>query len=102
LRRFTEDQYINFYSSSSIDKIVSALVSVVILVLLVLPLVSIYRLTHPYNSKSVIKSLAVLTAFALVFAAIMSTITMGTRYEIFAASAAYCALLLVFISGSSK
>jgi hypothetical protein len=57
---------------------------------------------HPYNDKSIIKSLCVLTAFALLFATIMSTITMGTRYEIFAASAAYCVLLLVFISGSSK
>lgn len=70
--------------------------------LLVVPIVAIYRLTHPYNSTSVVKSLFVLTAFALVFAATMSTITMGTRYEIFAASAAYCALLLVLISGSNN
>jgi hypothetical protein len=102
VRALTDGQFITWYSSSRVDKIVSVLVSIVVLVLLVSPLVSIYRLMHPYNDKSVIKSLCVLTAFALLFAAIMSAITMGTRYEIFAASAAYCALLLVFVSGSSK
>ncbi|KAH4332989.1 hypothetical protein HBH87_070910 [Parastagonospora nodorum] len=102
LRRFAEGGFVYFYSSSRIDEIARAIVSVVVLALLVVPIVAIYRLIHPYNRTSVLESLLVLTAFALVFAATISTDTMGTRCEIFTSSDAYCALLLVLISVSSK
>jgi hypothetical protein len=101
MRALTDIRYVNFYSSSRISKVVSTLVSIIVFFLLIIPIVAIYRLTHPYTDTSMVRSLGVLAAFALVFSATMSLITKATRHEIFAASAAYCAILLVFISGSS-
>ncbi|KAF2845582.1 hypothetical protein T440DRAFT_260779 [Plenodomus tracheiphilus IPT5] len=101
LRRLLgNDSEVGFYSSSRIDKVVSVLVSFIIFILLVLPLVAIYRLTHPYTDSSMVRSLCVLGSFALIFSATISIITKATRQEVFAASAGYCAILLVFISGS--
>jgi hypothetical protein len=39
-----------------------------------------------------------LVVFTLLFSAAMSILTKAARHELFAASAAYCAVLVVFIS----
>jgi hypothetical protein len=40
--------------------------------------------------------------FSLIFAATMSMLTMAKRHEVFAATAIYCAVLIVFIGSQTK
>ena len=50
------------------------------------------------NSQSTFNAVGVLVTFTLLFSAAMSLLTKAQRHELFAASAAYCAVLVVFIS----
>lgn len=43
-------------------------------------------------------AIGVLVVFTLLFSAAMSCLTKAKRHELFAAAAAYCAVLVVFIS----
>lgn len=94
LRKKTTNKYINFYSSSRIDTLVGVLITVIIFVLLVLPVTTMYRLD---SFKSTFDAIGVLIIFTLLFSAAMSLLTRAARHELFAASAAYCAILVVFI-----
>jgi hypothetical protein len=47
-------------------------------------------------------STGVLMIFSLIFAATMSMLTMAKRHEVFAATAIYCAVLIVFIGSQTK
>lgn len=49
------------------------------------------------NSKDTFNAVGVLIVFTLLFSAAMSLLTRAARHELFAASAAYCAILVVFI-----
>ena len=61
-----------------------------------------YKLTsigqHPHGT---FEAIGVLVVFTLLFCACMSLLTTAKRHELFAASAAYCAVLVVFISNFS-
>ena len=86
--------------------------------LLVIPVVVLYHLTStsaitplaPTNGTDVVpvaaineynnetfKAVGVLMVFTLLFSSAMSMLTKAARHELFAASAAYCAILVVFI-----
>lgn len=97
LRKKTTNKYINFYSSSRIDTLVGVLITVIIFVLLVLPVTTMYRLASFDTHKSTFDAIGVLIIFTLLFSAAMSLLTKAARHELFAASAAYCAILVVFI-----
>ncbi|KAF2815129.1 uncharacterized protein BDZ99DRAFT_378427 [Mytilinidion resinicola] len=101
LQEKTKNKYINFYSSSRVDKFVGILITFVIFVLLVLPIMAMYRLTTPSSPRSVVDAVGVLIVFTLLFSAAMSMLTKAARHELFAASAAYCAILVVFIGNFS-
>ena len=49
-----------------------------------------------YN-RDTVNAVGVLIVFTLLFSAAMSLLTKAARHELFAASAAYCAILVVFI-----
>jgi hypothetical protein len=49
-----------------------------------------------YN-HDLFNAVGVLIVFTLLFSAAMSLLTKAARHELFAASAAYCAILVVFI-----
>jgi len=49
------------------------------------------------NNKDTFNAVGVLVVFTLLFSAAMSLLTKAARHELFAASAAYCAILVVFI-----
>jgi hypothetical protein len=51
---------------------------------------------NDYNRK-VLNAVGVLIVFTLLFSAAMGLLTNAKRHELFAASAAYCAILVVFI-----
>ena len=93
-----------------------------IFILLVIPIVTLYKLTstsaisnladrtsgengnatvpasavNDYN-RDTFNAVGVLMVFTLLFSAAMSLLTKAARHELFAASAAYCAILVVFI-----
>ncbi|KAH3906374.1 hypothetical protein HBI56_198060 [Parastagonospora nodorum] len=115
----TDSELISFYSSSRIDKLVNILITFVIFILLVIPVVTLYHLTNTsaisnladlksgnatipasavddYN-RDTFNAVGVLIVFTLLFSAAMSLLTKAARHELFAASAAYCAILVVFI-----
>ena len=111
----TSDPDVSFYSSSRIDKLVNILITFVIFCLLVVPVITMYKLTSTashvetdasgnttttsvdINSRDTFNAVGVLVVFTLLFSAAMSLLTKAARHELFAASAAYCAILVVFI-----
>ncbi|KAF2714167.1 hypothetical protein K504DRAFT_498936 [Pleomassaria siparia CBS 279.74] len=117
LRAKTTNAYIALYSSSRIDQLINVLITFVIFILLVIPVITMYHLTStstftstsntdstsPFqnngsaNSANTINAVGVLIVFTLLFSAAMSILTKAARHELFAASAAYCAILVVFI-----
>ena len=70
--------------------------------LLVLPVVAMYELTAVGDRNSTFDAVGILVVFTLLFSAAMSLLTKAKRHELFAASAAYCAVLVVFISNFSN
>jgi hypothetical protein len=117
LQAKTTSKYVSFYSSSRIDKLVNILITFVIFILLVIPIVTLYHLTstsaitslldggngnatvpaeavRDYNRET-FNAVGVLIVFTLLFSAAMSLLTRAARHELFAASAAYCAILVV-------
>ncbi|OCK93309.1 uncharacterized protein K441DRAFT_142941 [Cenococcum geophilum 1.58] len=102
LRDKTSDENIHYYSTSRVGKFVGLLITIVIFILLVLPVVAMYRLTSFGRVASTFDAVGVLIVFTLLFSAAMSLLTKARRHELFAASAAYCAVLVVFISNFSN
>jgi|TARA_R110002003_G_scaffold68_15_gene6213 hypothetical protein len=119
LQAKTNSEFISLYSMERINKLVNVLITFVIFVLLVIPVVTLYHLTSTsaisnladlvdanatvpasavddYN-RDTFNAVGVLIVFTLLFSAAMSLLTKAARHELFAASAAYCAILVVFI-----
>ncbi|KAF1977066.1 hypothetical protein BU23DRAFT_596575 [Bimuria novae-zelandiae CBS 107.79] len=114
LRAKTTNKYITLYSSTRIDKLANILITLVIFALLVVPVVAMYMLTSTTahignesgstdssaldaNTRDTLNAVGLLIVFTLLFSAAMSLLTKAARHELFAASAAYCAILVVFI-----
>lgn len=114
LRAKTTNKYITLYSSTRIDKLANILITLVIFALLVVPVVAMYMLTstnlhigagssndspssNDSNTRDTLNAVGLLIVFTLLFSAAMSMLTKAARHELFAASAAYCAILVVFI-----
>lgn len=116
LRAKTTNKYITLYSSTRIDKLANILITLVIFALLVVPVVAMYLLTSTSvhagasdttnatsssgldaNTRDTLNAVGLLIVFTLLFSAAMSLLTKAARHELFAASAAYCAILVVFI-----
>lgn len=97
---------VSLYSATRIDKMVNIFITFVIFVLLIVPIVTMYQLTSSItiegntpaaNSRNTFNAVGVLIVFTLLFSSCMSVLTKAARHEMFAASAAYCAILVVFI-----
>jgi len=98
LREKTSDKCMFYYSQSRIEKLVGLIITIMIFILLVLPVVAMYQLTSIGDRNSTFDAVGILVVFTLLFSAAMSLVTKAKRHELFAASAAYCAVLVVFIS----
>ena len=83
------------------DKLVNCIITLVIFILMVLPVVAMYELSGMGESASAFEAISVLIISTLLFGLAMSSLTKATRQELFAASAAYCAVLVVFIGDFS-
>jgi hypothetical protein len=102
LREKTDDKCIYYYSQFRIEKLVGLIITLIIFILLVLPVVAMYRLTSIGDRNSTFDAVGILVVFTLLFSVAMSLLTKAKRHELFAASAAYCAVLVVFISNFSN
>ena len=93
----------HYISRSRVEFFVGLIITSLIFVLLVVPVVVMYKMTSVSRSQdSVFTAIGVLIIFTLLFSAAMGLLTVAKRHEIFAASAAYCAVLVVFISNFSN
>lgn len=57
-----------------------------------------YEVTNIAAEQSALDAIGVLVVFTLIFGMAVSSLTTAKRQELFGASAAYCAVLVVFIS----
>ena len=97
LREKTSDPDLKYYAPARVDTLVGVVITMIIFVLLVLPVVVMYELTNIGESASAFEAIGILIIFTLTFGMAMSLLTTAKRHELFAASAAYCAVLVVFI-----
>jgi hypothetical protein len=95
------DRSVMLYASERIEAFVNLLLTPVLCGVLVLPIVAMYNLNISGAKSAYRSAIIVLIAFTLIFAGSMPLFTKAGRNEIFAASAAYCAVLVVFISNFS-
>ncbi|OQN98126.1 hypothetical protein B0A48_15958 [Cryoendolithus antarcticus] len=87
-----------YYAPNRVSKLVNGIVVVTIFTLLVTPVVVLYRLAGMATEAAPFEGIGLLIVFTMLFGMALSDMTKATRHELFAASAAYCAVLVVFIS----
>lgn len=83
------------------DAFVNTIITTTIFVLMVIPVVVMYLLSNLDQRASPFEAIGILVIFTLLFGMGMSALTKASRQELFGASAAYCAVLVVFISDFS-
>lgn len=101
LQMKTSDPSVLYYAPARVDTLVGLIITFIIFVLLILPVVAMYELSNLGQRASPFEAIGILIVFTLLFGTAMSGLTKATRQELFAASAAYCAVLVVFISNFS-
>lgn len=85
------------FNDARIEKSAVLIVVLVLLSLLAVPVLVMYRTTWQGGRSSTLNNIGLLIGFSLSFSATMGFITGAKRAELFAATAAYCAVLIVFI-----
>ncbi|KAK5708886.1 hypothetical protein LTR17_020291 [Elasticomyces elasticus] len=98
LRNKSDDIRMYHYAPQRVDMLVNLVITTIIFVLLIVPVVLMYTLSGVGGGASPFEALGILIAFTLLFGLAMSSLTTAKRQELFAASAAYCAVLVVFVS----
>ncbi|KAK5137338.1 hypothetical protein LTR08_008915 [Meristemomyces frigidus] len=88
---------VDYYAPARIDSLVNVCITLVIFALLILPVIILYEVTNIGQRQSALDAIGVLIVFTLVFGMAISALTTAQRHELFAASAAYCAVLVVFL-----
>ena len=101
LREKTKDPDLKYYAPARVDTLVGIIITIIIFVLLVLPVVAMYQLSDFGVHASAFVAIGLLIIFTLLFGMSMSILTKARRHELFAASAAYAGVLVVFISNFS-
>ncbi|RDW62569.1 hypothetical protein BP5796_10871 [Coleophoma crateriformis] len=93
----TQDPHHYYYSEERLGAVIKTVVAFVSTAILLLP---IFLFTALKLSPASTASVTLL--FVLVFAAAISGLTSAKRVEVFAATAAYCAVLTVFIANTQQ
>ncbi|KAF2162490.1 hypothetical protein M409DRAFT_27113 [Zasmidium cellare ATCC 36951] len=90
-----------YYTRERIDRCASALITLAILVLLIVPVWLLYyiitRNEGTLSGRGTAICIGTLLISTLLFSAVLSLFTKAKRHEILAAAAAYCAVLVVFL-----
>ncbi|KAL8821018.1 MAG: hypothetical protein Q9191_007397 [Dirinaria sp. TL-2023a] len=87
-----------YFTRGRINVFVTIIITCIILLLLVIPIWLLYHLSVTLDTnRSNIVCMGVLLVATLAFSAVLSLFTKARRHEILAASAGYCAVLVVFV-----
>ncbi|KAI9702678.1 MAG: hypothetical protein M1820_006062 [Bogoriella megaspora] len=97
-KKLGADRSVQLYAYKRIETFVDLFLILILCAMLVLPIVAMSSLEISGLSSAYQSAVAVLIVFTLLFAVSMSLFAKAGRHEIFAAAAAYCAVLVVFIS----
>lgn len=101
----TGKEDLQLLSAERLDIFLQTVLTIIATVLLLAPVFTLFRLQPTtqaeFRSKSNYQILTVFV-FTLVFSASCSIFTKAKRQEIFAATAAYCAVLVVFLGNTSN
>jgi hypothetical protein len=100
-RRKSTDKRNYYFAPSRVSTLVNLFITVALFLLLVAPVLAMYRLSTFKTTECVFAAIGVLMVFTLLFAAAMSLLTKAKRHELFAAAAAYCAVLVVFVGSTN-
>ncbi|KAF2460690.1 hypothetical protein BDY21DRAFT_336129 [Lineolata rhizophorae] len=91
-RTSTEDELVRLYSKARIDTFARLVITILAVALLMVPVVVLFSTTETGGLK-----IAIILLFTLFFSISLSLFTKAKRHEVFAATAAYCAVLVVFL-----
>ncbi|KAF3050098.1 hypothetical protein E8E11_002378 [Didymella keratinophila] len=98
----TSDSSIHYFSPSRITKTADVPIAITSVLFLVAPILAMYELSTRKTKRATYGAIGVLVGFSMLFAGTMAIITQAKRHEVFAASAAYCAVLVVFIGSTTQ
>ncbi|KAF2100566.1 hypothetical protein NA57DRAFT_74171 [Rhizodiscina lignyota] len=91
------DEQINLYSAKRISFVVQILVSTLLIAALMAPICLLFEVDTTNKAKMVI-----VFAFLILFPPLMKVLTRAKNHELFAITAGYCAVLVVFLGNFSK
>ncbi|KAL8895641.1 MAG: hypothetical protein Q9192_003525 [Flavoplaca navasiana] len=91
-RKKTDDEYVQLYSKYRVDVLARLILTVVAVVLLMVPTAVLFLV----QEHGILKIMLIMI-FTMLFSAALSVFTKAKRHEMFAATAAYCAVLVVFL-----
>ena len=91
--RHADSQEVKHYSGATINKVITGISIVLAALLLEGAIVALYLISNPHIQ------LVLIALFMVVFAAGIGLLSNARRPELFAATAAYAAVLVVFVSG---
>ncbi|MCJ1401337.1 hypothetical protein MMC11_004549 [Xylographa trunciseda] len=93
----TDDSSIHYYDRGRISVLVTFLITILILVLLIIPIWLLYKCSIINTIATSPDTMGIISVSTLIFSAMLSAFTKAKRHEILAASAGYCAVLVVFL-----
>jgi len=96
-KRLSDDKESRYYDKDRIDMFLRVIMTFIVTFLLMLPifLLSLLQQAAPFVRD------AVILAATLAFAVLIAILTKARRSELFTATAAYCAVLVVFVTSNS-
>lgn len=92
-------------SVERLDVFMRIMITIIAAVLLLVPVIVLFELQPKTPSEIKHKSrsqILVIFLFTLVFSASCSVLTKARKHEVFAATAAYCAVLVIFLGNTSN
>lgn len=101
LRQKTSKDWVRYYSTARVEGLVNGLIATLVMALLIIPVVVMWKLSDGNEAANPFEAIGILIVFTVLFGLAMCSLTRATRQELFAASAAYCAVLVVFVTNFS-
>ncbi|KAF2257626.1 hypothetical protein CC78DRAFT_600228 [Lojkania enalia] len=91
-RSSTKDKLVRLYSKRRIDIFSRLVITILAVILLMAPVIALFSAQESGGIK-----IMIIFLFTMAFSVALSIFTKAKRHEVFAATAAYCAVLVVFL-----
>lgn len=101
LRAKTYDEDIHYFATARVEVLVNIIVTIIIFAMLVLPVVALNELGDISKGASPSEAIGILVIFTLRFGGAVYKMTNARRQDLFATSAAYYGVMVVFNSNFS-